>query len=176
MPPRTIDNLGVDVSSRYAEDQKRLDASIMKEARGVGRQAEIDVTIPYNPSEFELLFDTGKRNVPWADFPPPPLYGEQKKRLFTFQVVPSLGSDDKLEAQIERITALIPPETVKAEEAFQAGEREEQRQKRRKWEDERDKEEKEREKKILIILLQNIENLDKNLVDINSRRGQYQRG
>lgn len=176
MPPRTIDNLGVDVSARYAEDQKKLEGSFLKEARGVGRQAEIDVTIPYNPSEVELLFETGSHNIPWAGFIPPPLYGEQKKRLFTFQIVPSLGSDDKIEAQIERITSLVPPETLRSEEAYQSGEREEQRKKRRQWEEERDKEDKEREKKILITVLQMVENLDKNLVDINSRRGQYQRG
>ena len=60
MPSRTIDNLGVDVSTRYAEDQKILDTSLIKEARTIPIQTEIDVTIPFHPSEMDaLLSSTG---------------------------------------------------------------------------------------------------------------------
>ena len=55
MPPRTIDNLGIDVSTRYAEDQKVLDQSLVKEARGIQVQTEIEVTTPFYPSELEAL-------------------------------------------------------------------------------------------------------------------------
>ena len=62
MPPRTIDNLGLDVSTRYAEDQKRLDQQFIKESKAVSAQTQIDVTSPSYGSEFDLLFEITKRN------------------------------------------------------------------------------------------------------------------
>jgi hypothetical protein len=168
---RTIDNLGVDVSTRYAEDQKMADAQFLKETRLISSQTEIDVTVPFFPSEFDLLFETSRRNTPWADFYAPPRYNEQKKRLFTFQIIPSMGSSDKIEAQLQRIAARVP----KREEKEEAEEKDKERR-RLKWEKEKEEEEEEKEKNILINLLNSVSLFDKFLVDINSRRGQYQRG
>ncbi len=39
MAPRTIDNLGIDASTRYAFDQQELDNKILKEARGIPMKA-----------------------------------------------------------------------------------------------------------------------------------------
>jgi len=71
MPPRTIDNLGVDVSTRYAEDRKALDESFIKEARTIPSQAQIDVSAPSFPSEMEELLHAQPANISWASFPPP---------------------------------------------------------------------------------------------------------
>ena len=64
MARRTIDNLGVDVSNRYAQDQEFLDENILKEARRIVPQTQIDVTQPAYPSEFDALFDCLKEIFP----------------------------------------------------------------------------------------------------------------
>lgn len=170
MPPRTIDNLGVDVSTRYAEDQKKYDEKIIKEARGIPQQAEIDVTVPSFSSEVEILLGARERNVFWADFYAPPKYHEQKKRLFLHQIIPSLGSEDKKEIQAQRIIDLVERDKQKKEE--ERGKKKPQEL----WAAQKELESEEREKSILLSLLNRLSLLDKYLVDINSRRSQYQKG
>jgi hypothetical protein len=172
MPPRTIDNLGVDVSTRYAEDQKMFDEKIIKESRGIPIQAQIDVTFPSFSSELEALFEINKRNIFWADFFMPPKYREQKKRLFTYQIIPSLGSEDKKETQSQRIKDVIASRKKKMEEETD----EQKKKKALPWEEEKELEEEKKEEKVLLALLEKISSLDKYLVDINSRRSQYQKG
>jgi hypothetical protein len=169
MPPRTIDNLGIDASARYAEDKKNLDETLIKEARAIPIQTEIDVTTPAFPSELDALFDLSKRHISWADFYAPDRYNEQKKRLFTFHLIPSLGSDDRMEAQAERITAAL----MRSREA---------RKKRapadtaRQWQEEREEMEEEKAKNTLLRLLEWVKKLDKSLVEINGKRSQYHKG
>lgn len=170
MPPRTIDNLGVDVSTRYAEDKKNYDEKIIKEARGIPMQAEIDVTIPSFSSEVETLLGARERDIFWADFYAPPKYNEQKKRLFRHQLIPSLGSEDKKETQSKRLMDVV-------ERAKEKAERDKEKKKQPQiWEEQKELESEEREKKILLNLLNRLSLLDKYLVDINSRRSQYQKG
>jgi hypothetical protein len=168
MPPRTIDNLGIDASNRYAEDQKLLDKDLLQEARGIPRQTEVDVTVPYFASELELLLDLQTKVLPWAEFYAPLKYGEQKKRLFTYQVVPSLGSEDRQESQAQKILAKIKERAEKREKEKE----DQQKKKPEKWE----VEEEEKEKTILIALFTLLTSLDKFIIDINARRGQYQKG
>ncbi len=166
MTPRTIDNLGVEFSTRYAEDRQKLDEKMVSESRSIPLQTEIDVTIPSYSSEFEQLFEMQKRNIFWADFHAPTGYYEQKKRLFTFQIIPNIGSEDKQETQLDRIKSRIQRQE----------EEDPERKKKRSWEEEREEQEKEHEQKALLKLLQKILLLDKYLVDINARRNQYQKG
>lgn len=172
MAPRTIDNLGIDVSSRYASDQKELDRKILREARAIPKQAEIDVTSPYYESEFDLLFGGEKRNSPWAQFSRPKNYNDQRKRLFTYQLIPSLGPQEKTESQEKKILAHLQ------ERAAEQQEREKEGQKREtvEWEETQNLQEKEKEQKILAQLLKNLIMLDKCMADITARRMQYQKG
>ncbi len=172
MAPRTIDNLGIDASTRYATDQKEFDHKILKESRVIPKQAEIDVTEPSFSSEFDLLFDTGKRNSPWAQFCMPNNYNDQRKRLFTYQIIPSLGPLDKTENQEKKILAHLQ------EKAKKQGEEKKDRNKKEEsdWEPEQQKEEQEQEQKILAQLLKNLIMLDKCMTDIIARRMQYQKG
>jgi hypothetical protein len=174
-PPRTIDNLGLDVSTRYAEDQQKLDQKLIKESKAIPSQTEIDVTSPAFASEFDLLFDTAKRNLPWAEFSVPEKYNEQKKRLFTFQLIPSLGTQDKKEGQAQKILAKFQG-TTQHREKEEKEEKDQKGSKKRKWEEEKEKHEEDKEKKILMNLLNCILTLDKTMMDINSRRTQYQKG
>lgn len=171
--PRTIDNLGPEAYTRYAEDQKLYDEKLVSEARGVQLQAEIDVTIPSYGSEYEALFETSKRNQFWADFFAPPKYNEQKRRLFTYQIVPSLGSPDKKEAQAQRIIDMVAV-NKKNKESAEAVAKSDNRTLA--WERIRELEDEEHEKSVLLHLLNQVSDLERVLIDINSRRGQYQKG
>jgi hypothetical protein len=156
MPPRTVDNLGVDSSTRWAQDQSQLDTSLIKEAPMISTQTEIDVTLPSFASEFDLLFGSIYRTSPWADFFSPPKYHEQKKRLFTFQIAPSLGSEERLDGQMQRIQATSDQENHNKQDQGEEPE--------------------DKEKGSLLKLLKELHDLDRFLIDINTRRTQYQRG
>lgn len=171
MPPRTIDNLGVDASTRYAEDKRILDESIIKEARSIPSQAEIEVTAPYYPAEIEEILHLQPTAITWASFIPPSRYFEQRKRLFTFQLIPSMGSEDKKESQTQKILGKLKSLTE-----LKAQKDKERKDKRQQYEDERALEEEEKEKNILTSLLNNISLFDKLIIEINSRRSQYQKG
>ena len=103
---RTVDNLGMDVSVRYAEDQKNLVPAMITDAPSASSQSEIDTLTPMYPSELDLLFATDQRRQTFAGFTLPENYESQKKnRLFYHQVVPQFGDQRKKELQIERIQA-----------------------------------------------------------------------
>jgi len=171
MPPRTIDNLGVDVSTRYAEDKRTLDETLIKESRAIPVQTAIEVTTPSFPSEVEALLHFQPTGLTWASFFPPAEYFEQRKRLFTFQLIPSMGSEDKKESQAQKILAKLHS---MADERAQKEKKE--KDKRQQYEEERILEEEEKEKKILTSLLDTIALFDKLIIEINSRRSQYQKG
>lgn len=173
MPPRTIDNLGLDVSTRYAEDQKNLDEKLIRDARGISQQTLIDVTIPSYSSEFDALFELSKRNLPWADFQAPNRYNEQKKRLFTHQIIPSLGTEERKESQAQKIIAKVQSQIAKRQADK---DKEGQQDPKKKFNEQREEQELTKEKKILIKLLDCIVYLDKDIGAVNSRRMQYQKG
>ena len=159
---RTIDNLGIDASVRYAKDQTLLEPHYTsEESRLIPQRTEIATTRPCVPSEFDQLFSTGT-HLAWALFSPPPneAYG---KRLFSYQLIPSLGGYEKLEADASKLEGV--------EDLLQK----DQDKKRDRGKDQEEKEEKE-ELKMLKALFQCIEKLDKTLSLINARRNQYQRG
>lgn len=168
---KTVDNLGVEVSARYAEDKLFYDEKMVKESRVVPVQTEIDVTVPSFASEFEQLFETSRRNIFWADFFAPPKFNEQKKRLFTNQVIPSLGSSDKKEMQAARIGEIVAKDRAKQEEKEKEG-----KGKRPTWEEQKELEEEEREKTAILSLFKAVSAKERDFIDINSRRGQYHKG
>ena len=143
---RTIDNLGVDISTRYAEDREGYDESFIKEALSIPSQTKISVTLPTSLSEFDTLFQLGATGALWASFYAPPNYYAYRRRLFAEQIIPELGTPDMQEATLERVKAI--GETEEAE----------------------------KEKQILIKLFNNLHVFDQLLIDINSRRSQYQKG
>jgi hypothetical protein len=158
--PRTIDNLGIETSSRYARDQAQLDTKFIEESRFIPLKTEVSVLRPYLPTEFEEYLRTETLSL-WASFEPPPEYYASSKPLFSFQLIPSLGGYEKQEADEDRIVAL--EESLK--KSFKEGKRDQQEQQ----EDEKDR-------KTILGLLKTISKLDRTLGLINSRRNQYQRG
>ena len=169
--PRTIDNLGLEPSVRWAQDQEYLDRTLLKESPFVSLQTQIDVSSPFFSGEFDSLFQITQRYKSWAYFWAPKGYNEQKMRLFTFQVIPSLGTEEFQQAQMQKIrdkVDALKKQRAKRKESGEVGEYG--------WEDEREEDEENRESKMLLDLLEYINGLDKLLAAINSRRSQYSKG
>jgi hypothetical protein len=174
--PRTIDNLGYDASQRYALDQKILMGveSMMKESKNVFNQAFVEVVSPSFSSEFETLFDAAKKNSSWAEFLPPVGYHEQKRKFFTYQLFPTLlGSQEKGTAALEKLLVEIEKRMEKYEQEQDA---EKESKEQEEWEKVHEKEKKEKEKKTILQLLHCILDLDKCMIYLTSKRGQYQKG
>lgn len=148
---KTVSNLPVDVSIRWAKDQELLQQTkpYLTEAVTISQHAQKDVSIPTIFSEIDTLLGVLQKNPTWALFYLPPGYNQQKRRLFTFQIASFLGSDEQQEMQIQRIEA-----------TSEEGE-----------EDERKK-----EKQVLLKLLNMVQHLNRDLIDILSRCRQYQKG
>ncbi|MDJ0652201.1 MAG: DUF5399 family protein [Simkaniaceae bacterium] len=168
---KTIDNLGIDTSVRWAQDQAYLDKSLIKESPFISRQTTIDVTSPSFASAFDALFQTNKRFAPWALFLAPNAYNLQKMRLFTYQSIPSLGSYEFLSAQIEKMKAKVTLSKKARKKRQEAGQGPEYS-----WEDEHEEKEEMHESKTLIALLEHLQHIDSMMIAINSRRSQYQKG
>lgn len=174
---RTIDNLGIEISNRYAEDQSTLDEKLIKESRQMPFAIGIDSTSPSFSQEFTLLFGLELRGARIALFQAPLGYFAQRRRLFTRQLMPILGSEEKIEAQELRIKGIAAGEDEDEEESKQPGQEQGEA-----------KEEApqtpipifadtvKREKRILLNLLSLIHKYDQDLIDINSRRSQYHKG
>lgn len=173
---RTIDNLGLPASIRYAKDKEQLDTRLLDESRLIPQKTETSVARPYLVSEFEQQYSLTPKHL-FALFQPPPHYFEQGRMLFGHHIVPSLGSDEKRETDIERLTHWTETSTgQKRKSSTRAKSKKEGKKSRTIQEQEDEDEEEERECHRLLSLLQCITQLDKDLLLINARRNQYQRG
>lgn len=170
---KTIDNLGIDSYVRYAQDQEYLDKELLKDSRLVPSQTEVDVVKPFYSSEYEHMFETTRRNRGWAEFYKPLGYGDKKRSIFTFQILPQLGTEEMFLMQSTKIREKIERDRKKNKEK--------QEDRRRKglpndFEDDLELQEEEKESQALLSLIENICILDKILIEINSRRNQFQKG
>lgn len=155
---RTIDNLGLEISNRYAEDRSAVDETLIKESRLMPFPIEVESTKPSFAPELTALFELQLRGSRIALIQAPLGYYSQRRRLFTQQLIPILGSEEKKEAQISRIKGISEaeeenpnPETIFPDTLKKEG-------------------------KILLNLLSIIHKYDQDLIDINSRRTQYHKG
>lgn len=166
---RTIDNLGIEISNRYAEDQSTIDEKLIRESRQMPFSVGIDSTSPSFSQEFALLFGLELRGARIALFQAPLGYFAQRRRLFTNQLMPILGSEEKIEAQEVRIKGI--PSSGEDEDESKKGKEEQEETLVPIFADTVKK-----EKRILLNLLSLIHKYDQDLIDINSRRSQYHKG
>lgn len=166
--PRTIDQMGIDASSRYARDQSQLNTTLIQESRYIPQKAEISVLKPYMPAEFDHYL-TPNKVILWAAFPPPPTYNVMLP-LFTHQLIPSLGSLEKQEADLEKVQALedslSKPHKERKHSSDEENEEDDEKTRRLQYQ----------EARVVLNLLQTINKFDRVLASINARRNQYQRG
>lgn len=171
---KTVDNLGFESSNRYARDQETIDPKMISDSRTVPLQTEVTTTQPSFQSKIEELLSFNKRNTPWAKFAPPQNYHSNQKSLFTFQLIPSMGSFEKQEANLDKISSMKKEEREEEKEEKEEGENKEKR--KRATAKTLELQEEEKEIKIVTELLKKIGLLDKFIATINSKRGQYHKG
>ncbi|MBI5273748.1 MAG: DUF5399 family protein [Chlamydiales bacterium] len=100
---KTVDNLGADVSFDYARRQTLGQPAGYEEARKVMVSAQVDNYTPISHNQYDLLFNTNIRNAPWGGITKPPGFDSQQQRIYTYQVAPSLGTEELQELQLRRI-------------------------------------------------------------------------
>ncbi len=149
--PKTVSNLPVDVSIRWAEDQKFLEETrpMISEADYISSFTQKDVSIPTTFSQLEVLLNSQNLHASWAMFKAPKGFFDQRKRLFTSRILPFLDSDEQIDDKMQKINSLNDKE-----------------------EDQEEKERKRRLVEMLRVLLE----LNKNLTFVLSKRNQYQKG
>jgi hypothetical protein len=155
---KTIDNLGVDLSVRYAQNEELYDRSLIEESKLIPKFAEISVISPYVSSEIDELFDYANKHNSWAGFSPPPNFIFAKKNLFSFNVIPSLGPIELQEEKMEKIKQKKQKKKKSNKEKLLMEEKED---------DEND---------ILIFFFEALEKLNNELSSVNAKRGQYHKG
>lgn len=150
--PKTVSNLPIDVSIRWAKDQELLTQTqpITQDADTISKHVVSDVNLPTSQSQVDALLGLYNRNPTWALFQMPKGFVGQRRRLFTSQLVGFLGSDEQQDTLIGRIQGA-------------SGE-------------EGDKDAWDREKEILLEMMKLMNTLNKDLIDIVSRCKQYQKG
>lgn len=105
---KTIYNYGEDPHITYAQSEATKSAFRADESIRVSSSAGQDILSPYQRSQFDSLFDTDKRNISWAQIFSPEGFQGQFRRLFTESMLStSLGSIDKQELQINRLTDYV---------------------------------------------------------------------
>ncbi len=150
--PKTVSNLPLDVSIRWAKDQELLTQTqpMTQDADSIAKHAVSDVNLPTSQSQVEVLLGLYTRNPTWAAFQMPKGFIGQRRRLFTSQLVGFLGSDEQQDTLIARIQGATGQE--------------------------QDKDEWDQEKTLLLQVLKLMSMLNKDLIDIVSRCKQYQKG
>jgi hypothetical protein len=165
---KTIDNLGIDLSIRYAKDQEYLDKTFIKEVIAIPEQTRIDASLPCFSSEFESMFQTSLRNKDWASFLTPPGFKDQKRGLFSFQIVPSLGTEDTQQLHADRIRSRLNRD--------RENRKKKQQEEKEAFEEDIEFKEEEKESEIILRLIELISNLDRILIEIHGRKNQFQKG
>ncbi|MCI0382146.1 MAG: DUF5399 domain-containing protein [Chlamydiae bacterium] len=96
----TIDNIGIKVHERYAQDQFLLELKYITESHKIPHQSEIVSISALYSSKWEELFQIHIKNIPWAHFIPPPQYKSQRKKFFSYRLSPKINlmQEDEEEA------------------------------------------------------------------------------
>lgn len=160
--PVTIDNLGVDPSKRYARDVEGTDRKFFQDSSKVSQSTSVTVNSPFF-SDLEELFGTLIKTPSWADFAPPPDFSSHVRSLFTHQLIPSLGSPEKLEQDIQ----LIDEKSAKNQEEQQNQSGQDSSEQEAHGKSEKEK---------ILAMLQCVQKFDKILTLINARKGEFHKG
>jgi hypothetical protein len=113
--PKTVSNLPLDVSIRWAEDQKILEESrpIIRDSTLAAANAQTEVVLPAKQSEIENLLGLSQLHPSWANFQKPPGFFLMRRRIFRSQLVSFLGSDEQQDTMLTRIQGTVGDEEEK---------------------------------------------------------------
>jgi hypothetical protein len=115
--PKTVDDLGIDVSRRYIRDQEQLDRSFIKDFQ-IPSRTQVVITTPFYASETDSLVGAQKR-VSWFLSSPPENYSISRKKIFSYQLIPSLGPNEKLDEDLSKIENFKIPKNAKNRKALE---------------------------------------------------------
>lgn len=102
--PKTIDNLGPEVSIDYAKRQEDNSAGFLQDTAFVSTQSSMSVTDPSYVDQLATLFGT-QAGSKWALVEAPQDRGSLS--LFTSGCIPSLGSYEQREVVMDNIKSLV---------------------------------------------------------------------
>ena len=150
--PKIVSDLPVDVSIRWANDQKILEEShpIISDSKSISQFTQKDVSAPAPASQLDVLLNIESTHPTWALFLPPQGFFNQRRRLFTSRVIPLFDSEDLIDDKIQKVSSAFDKE----EENPKGNQ----------------------EKEALVKMLKQLIAINKNLLFIMSRRNQYQKG
>lgn len=158
----TIDQLPLDISTRYAQDQKQLVLPLIKDikdSREVSAKTQISVFTPSVSSLLESLTGNLSIHSTLASFNPP--RESIGFLVFTYLLVPSIGSNDKLEALLQKVEEMRKMDKDEEQEGNQ---------------EESSEDEESEEKESVLQLFKTLTFLNKCLCDANAKRNQFQQG
>lgn len=105
--PVTIDNLPPEHNNRWAQDQQNPALGQIKEDRFIKGQAQVDVTESAYSSALTALMGEDLSNIRWSNFEPPAIFFTARRSdLFTDELIPRLGNNEKLKVVKERLESL----------------------------------------------------------------------
>ncbi len=166
---KTIDDIGIQSYIHYEENRKYFNEELISEGRSIASQLSTDIFEPMIVTDYQILFELGTKGTTWGNMPPPEKYNDQKGRLFTYQLAPKLGPSELLELQMGRIKEKQKNEKEKKEE-------ERKKEHRSSWESEEEVKLIDKEANTLIDMMQNIQILNKIMIQITSERYRYCKG
>ncbi|MFY7842742.1 MAG: DUF5399 family protein [Rhabdochlamydiaceae bacterium] len=97
----TIDNLRIKDHNKYANNQKAFNPVFVKDSPFISQQSTIDSIEPFYHSAFDKLFGLIFKNQPWARFEAPP-FSLNRFHCFSSSIVPFLDSENHLSQKIDQ--------------------------------------------------------------------------
>ncbi|MCH9621081.1 MAG: hypothetical protein S4CHLAM20_04970 [Chlamydiia bacterium] len=106
---RTVDNLPIKTSTQYEERTRtsEKDHDYIQDSEIIEGHVSLDNLNPTLESHTSVLFELNKKADSWGLIEEPPLYQNQKRRLFEHdQAIPALGSDEQIDAVFHRVEGI----------------------------------------------------------------------
>lgn len=164
----TIDDIPLNSHNEWAKrvEQQRKEPLQYGEDYQVVGPAQVDVSAPSYPSQLESLLGEDLCNIPWSDFSMPPKeLLARRTTCFSTDLIPRLGSDEKLRTLKQKLDSMakieLPPSNL-AESM--------------KWEEEKARVQYDIERKTLSNAVEKTLYLNKILYDINAKIHEYHKG
>lgn len=164
------DSSWVDISRQFAKEQMETDTSITQEASTVSQGTRVDAYSGEFTSQYEAMFQLNRGKLPWGEFFPPKDFVMLRNRLYTHYLIPSIGSQAELEDLHQRVLSSIDAIKTLEPEGAHKGSRF-----LTEWNSKEFKEKAEDEANKVNNMLTQVKDLNKMIVEINSRRAQYKK-
>lgn len=158
---KTIDNLGVEISTRYAQSSEEHETSLVKDASRLSPKTSISISRAGYLSAYDELLGTRQRAQQWARFAHPKGFDSSIMRIFTHHLLPGIRSDEFGALESDRIRRMR--EDKKKDKEYN-------------WEERIEEDEEQKESETLLQFFDSLSEKDKSLIEINGRRRQYQKG